>query len=893
MDNKENIEKPNNKEDANRKKVIIIAAVALCLIILIVILIAALAGGKSEKSGSSSKGDGVSSSSGNSSSKDNSDGGEPTESGDTGESGDLPPKENYADGLSENASEYEGIEGTGNYNYGEALQKSLIFYELQRSGRLDGTERTNWRGDSGLNDGADNGVDLTGGLYDAGDNVKFNLPMAYTASMLAWSVYEDKDSYEQSGQLEYILGDIKWISDYLIKCHTAENEFYYQVGDGNIDHSWWGAPEVMQMNRPSYKVTQSSPGSTVVGEAAAALAATAVIYKDVDAQYSEKCLTHAKQLYSFAESTKSDSGYTAANGFYNSWSGFYDELSWAGTWLYTATGDKKYLDSAGDYFTQAGSNYKWAMCWDDVGIGAALRLTQLTGDDEYRTFLEKSLDFWTVGVDGEKITYTPKGLAWLDTWGSLRYATSQAFIAALYSESEYCPSAKKDTYWDFAVSQIDYALGSSGRSFVCGFGENFPVNPHHRNAQGSYIDNMNTPETARHTLYGALVGGPDASDGYNDTVSDYTANEVACDYNAGYTCALAKLYSKYHGKTLKNFGAVEPVEEEYSIDACVNAAGNDFTEIKAIVYNKTGWPARVSQEPMLRYFIDLSETDPSQVSVNMGYSMGGGASCQVVPWSGDIYCVEVTFGDKLLYPGGQDAYRCEVQFRISSSGTWDPSNDPSYRGLGSQQGTAQPVDTLAFYESGKLVFGSEPQERTETGGNTTSKPDGGDKPATTTTAKPSVPTGGTASAGGLTVTLSGDGSSNGGSISINIEIKNTGSADIDMSGLAVDWFFTKDGGGDLQFACDHSAIQGADGSYTAMTDSIKSEFSSQSGTDCDTKLRISCSSGTLAKDAVWKIQARVNKADWSNFDLSNDYSQGNAEHVAVYSGGKLICGKAA
>ena len=56
-----------------------------------------------------------------------------------------------------------------NFNYGEALQKSLIFYELQKSGKLDGAEynRNNWRGDSCLKDGQDNGVDLTGGWFDA------------------------------------------------------------------------------------------------------------------------------------------------------------------------------------------------------------------------------------------------------------------------------------------------------------------------------------------------------------------------------------------------------------------------------------------------------------------------------------------------------------------------------------------------------------------------------------------------------------------------------------------------------------------------------------------------------------------------------------------------------
>ena len=63
--------------------------------------------------------------------------------------------------LTEKGKGYEGTEGTGKFNYGEALQKSLLFYELQRSGKLPENTRCNWRGDSGLTDGADNNVDLT------------------------------------------------------------------------------------------------------------------------------------------------------------------------------------------------------------------------------------------------------------------------------------------------------------------------------------------------------------------------------------------------------------------------------------------------------------------------------------------------------------------------------------------------------------------------------------------------------------------------------------------------------------------------------------------------------------------------------------------------------------
>jgi len=46
--------------------------------------------------------------------------------------------------------------------------------------------------------------EVLGGWYDAGDHVKFNLPMAYSAAMLGWALYEYGDDIEASGR-DFIL----------------------------------------------------------------------------------------------------------------------------------------------------------------------------------------------------------------------------------------------------------------------------------------------------------------------------------------------------------------------------------------------------------------------------------------------------------------------------------------------------------------------------------------------------------------------------------------------------------------------------------------------------------------------------------------------------------------
>jgi Glycosyl hydrolase family 9 len=72
-------------------------------------------------------------------------------------------------------------------------------------------------------------VDLTGGYYDAGDNVKFHFPLAFSMTMLAWSTIEYQTQLLSAGQLEYAKDALRWGTDYLLKCHTATNVFWGQV----------------------------------------------------------------------------------------------------------------------------------------------------------------------------------------------------------------------------------------------------------------------------------------------------------------------------------------------------------------------------------------------------------------------------------------------------------------------------------------------------------------------------------------------------------------------------------------------------------------------------------------------------------------------------------------
>ncbi len=547
-------------------------------------------------------------------------------------------------------------------NYAEALQKSLYFYDAEKSGPGITGGRLEWRGDSEVRDTAlplkpmaadntgtnmsqafitanraaldpdgDGTVDVSGGYHDAGDHVRFGLPQAYAASTLAWAYYEFEGAFVGTGEDAHMRDLLKWFGDVYLRStfRDAAGEvvaFAYQVGEGSVDHTVWAPPELLNLPRPAYFATAETPASDQAAAAAAALALLYLDFRDADLAYANRCLDAAEALYRFAVAHR---GLGYSGGFYNS-SDDNDELAWAAVWLHTATGEASYLTdilavSDGRYTgylqkiiksTQDNWQNIWVHSWDTVWGGVFVQLANVLPDDARLDYYARwNLEYWSGGEiphresnDTTYIAQSPAGFSVISTWGSARYNAAAQMCALVYAKHKDRPE-----FAAWARGQMAYIMGDNpfGYSLIVGYPtpELSAKHPHHRAAHGSTTNSMNDPPDHKHVLWGALVGGPDTKDVHVDRTDDFVYNEVAIDYNAGLVGALAGLYTFYgEGQLpLASFPPAEPAEQAYTVKAKIEQENDQRSQVTITMTAQPTHPPHFVRGLTARYFFDVSE----------------------------------------------------------------------------------------------------------------------------------------------------------------------------------------------------------------------------------------------------------------------------------------------
>ena len=529
--------------------------------------------------------------------------------------------------------------GTGNFSYGEALQKNFLFYEANKSGPLPENNRLEWRTDSTLNDGADVGKDLTGGYFDAGDHIKFIQPAAFAMTLLAWSGVDYKEAYAQSGQLEELLETVKWETDYLLKSHESDGSsttrLWVQVGDEN-DHNFWIPPEKVEqsISRPSFAIDPNNPGTDVAAGTASALASASMLFAGIDDAYSTELLQNAITLYDFAETYlgKYSDSVEAVNPFYTSWSGYEDELVLGAVWLYRATGDANYLTKAENYFREGiGHIGTYTYATDDHSYAALALLAKESSDPFFQEEFNSWARNWLDGTGG--VNYSAGGLAVRAEWASAPLALSAAYLTEWYNDFVE-PNSE---YSSFAQQQLDYILGQNplNYSYLIGFGDNYPLRPHHRGSAGSApldgSDRLND-----NLLVGALVGGPrNTDDSHQDRRNDWVTNEVGISYNAPLAASAIQQYENYGGATLSNveLAAIEGINNntsDFVVSEIVDNPDNS-TVLPADGVNEIETETREENEPNSnseqiteKEEIAVSLPTPGQGAITTGFEGANG-----------------------------------------------------------------------------------------------------------------------------------------------------------------------------------------------------------------------------------------------------------------------------
>jgi endoglucanase len=389
-------------------------------------------------------------------------------------------------------------------------------------------------------------LDASRGWYDAGDYGKY----VVNGGISVWTLlnaYERNPSAFADGVLNIpesgnsvpdILDEARFEMEFLLGMQVPEGQPLAGMAHHKLHGLQWDAMPALP---PAESTTRFlfPPSTAATLNLAATAAQCARIWKDLDADFSARCLKAAETAWQAANAHPE----MLAAEFPELGGGAYgdknisDEFYWAAAELSLTTGKQEYQQS---YTTSADNLSSKTMSWADTAALGTVSLAVVGKDAAARESVAKAADDVIANMQKKSNGYLSPLQSNNYQWGSNADALNRAILLAL--AHDFTGEAR---YLDAAAEVMNTILGRNtlNFSFVSGYGTQSLAHPHHRFWGNQPADgfpppppgvvaggpNGNPSDPAATTAL--LVGKPPAKS-YIDEIGSFSTNEVTINWNA-------------------------------------------------------------------------------------------------------------------------------------------------------------------------------------------------------------------------------------------------------------------------------------------------------------------------------------------------------------------------
>jgi len=458
-------------------------------------------------------------------------------------------------------------------------------------------------------------INGTGGWYDAGDHGKYVANGGFALWILQ-NLYEHSKSKgiddtfgdnklnipESDNSINDLLDETRWEMEWMLNMQIPEGfERAGMAVHKLADEKWTSL--ATRPDEDTQKRVYYPPSTAATLNLAACAAQASRIWKDIDEEFSQRCLTASQIAYKAAKENPAifvPYGIEVGSSTYGD-NYVEDDFYWAACELYVTTGEEEYLvdlkgykDSLKMPVTLTGEYKGWAGCFDRCSTGGLGTLTlALHKKDEFPEAVDSINSAADVFIEvqnkeGYGVPLSSVTIEFFGREGSMEaypYA-SNSYVINKALVMAYAYDFSNDTkYIDGLTESMDYLMGRNPlyKAYVTGYGENPVKNPHHRFFCPQIDD------TYPSVPPGFLVGGPYSESQsiwplagcapsnitppqicYIDNVEAWDVNEVNISFNA--PLSWVTYYLDAFGKEIPARPTPTPivVPEDFNKDGVVN-----------------------------------------------------------------------------------------------------------------------------------------------------------------------------------------------------------------------------------------------------------------------------------------------------------------------------------